>query len=122
MPSVWRQYAGLHDRFGQLFYKQWHAVGVGHDVPEDLCGQRFAAGHLRDHRLHVGRGQALQGQGREVGPQSPGRLKVRSIGHHGQDRRGGPLGRSGAEELQGRGIGPVQIFENEEDRLPFCQL
>ena len=44
MPVLLAQQAAFDDGLGQLLEEQWHAVGAGEDLLEDLGRQRLAAG------------------------------------------------------------------------------
>ena len=52
----------------------------------------------------------------------PGRLKMGTTGQqHLEGSRGG-LGKQESKQLQGRGVRPVQVFQDKEDRLLFSQF
>src|SRR5262245_10128556 len=52
----------------------------------------------------------------------PGRLKIRTTGQYRQDGGRWYLLDQQIQEFQGRGVCPVQVFQDKEDRLRFSQL
>ena len=60
--------------------------------------------------------QAVQGQAGLVGDRRPGRLELGAEGQHGEDSVVQPLGDELLQEFQRRGIHPVQVLDNEQNR------
>ena len=52
----------------------------------------------------------------------PGRLKMGTTGEEHQEGSRGCLIKQEPNQLQGRGVRPVQIFQDKEDRLMFSQF
>ena len=115
------QQARFQHRLGQLFHEQRHAIRLGHHLLEHGRGQGFPPGHPRNHRLHLGLGQALQRHGGEMRAQAPRRLKLGPTGQQGQEPGRRPLLHQQGEELQRRGVDPVQVFHHKEDGLLLRQ-
>jgi hypothetical protein len=51
--------ARLEHHLGQLFYKQWHSIGLGHNLLAHLNRQVLAPRHSVDHLLGLHRGQTV---------------------------------------------------------------
>ena len=80
MPVLLAQQAAFDNGLGQLLEEQWHAVGAGEDLPEDLGRQRLAAGGALDQRHAVAAAEAGERQHRDVGVGGPGRGELRPRG------------------------------------------
>jgi hypothetical protein len=78
--------------------------------------------HAGDHRLDLGASQATKRQLRQVGPTPSGGLELRASGEQEQEAGGGHLVEEEHEELECRGIDPVQVFANAQHRVLFCLL
>ena len=52
----------------------------------------------------------------------PGRLKLRTTGEQHQDGGRGCLVEHQVQQFQGRGVRPVQVFQDEEHRLMFSKF
>ncbi len=63
--------------------------------------------------------QALQGQRCDVRAQRPRQRELRTIGHHAHQRHGRALLDLKTDQLQRRGIGPVDIFPDLQHRPAF---
>jgi hypothetical protein len=75
-----------------------------------------------DHLPHLGAREAAQRQLGEVGPGAPGHLKVRSCRHQQPEAGGRHLVEQQAQPLQRGRIDPVQVFDDQQDRLLCGQL
>ena len=62
--------------------------------------------------------QAVERVHRDVGPALPGRGELRSAGQQQQDPRGADPIDDRAEDVERAGIGPVQVLEDAQHRLP----
>ena len=109
--------AGLQHHLRQLFDKQRHPIGLGHDLLDDLRGQGLAVGDLADHLHGLALGQPVQRDLGEVRAPRPGRAEVGPKGPQRQDAGGGALIDQEGEQLQGGRIDPVQVFHHKEHRL-----
>ena len=111
-----RQRVGLDDRPRELFHKQRHAVGplgdlIDHllrDVPADLRRH-----HLADLTLR----QPVQRDLREMRQALPRRDKFRPERQQDQNAVVQSLRNDLLDELQRRGVEPVQVFQDEQHRL-----
>ena len=52
----------------------------------------------------------------------PGRLKMRTTGQQHQDGGGRCLIDQQIQQFEGRGVCPVQVFQDKEDRLMFSKF
>ena len=108
----------LQHGLGELLDEQRHAVGPGDDLLQDGVGQRVAARHRRGQCSALPPGQPVQRYQRRVRPAAPGRGEVGAEGQQHQH----PLARDPpdepVEQLQRGRVGPVQIFEDGQHRLP----
>jgi hypothetical protein len=52
----------------------------------------------------------------------PGRLKMGTTGQEHQEGSRGCLVKEETNQLQGRGVSPVQVFQDKEDRLTFSKF
>src|SRR5262245_35865994 len=59
---------------------------------------------------------------REIGPRTPGRPKGGSARQKGAERNRRYLVHEQGKQFQGRGVGPMHIFQDKEDRTLRCQL
>jgi hypothetical protein len=109
--------AGFQDHFGQLFDKERHPIGLGHDLLDHLGGQGLPMGDLADHLGGLGAGQPSDRDLGAVGAPGPGWGEVGPKGAQGQDAGSGSLIDQQAEQLQCGGIDPVQVFHHQEHRL-----
>jgi hypothetical protein len=75
------------------------------------------AGHVADHAVGLAAGQPVQGQHGQMGARGPGRLERGSRREHGEQGRRRRLLDQEAQELQRRGIDPVQVFDDEQRGL-----
>ncbi len=80
MPVLLAQQAAFDNGLGQLLEEQWHAVGAGEDLLEDLGRQRLAAGRPLDQGRAVAAAKAGERQHRDVGVGGPGRGELRPRG------------------------------------------
>ena len=108
---------GLQDHLGQLLDKQWHPIGLGHHLLEDLRRQRLAVCHPAGQLGGLAAWQARQRHLDQVRATDPGRAEVGAKGEQRQDQGGGTLVDHEAEALQRRGIDPMEVFHDEEHRL-----
>ena len=101
---------------GQLLEEQRHAVGPRDDLVADLGRQRPSAAQTLDHGSALTAAQPVELQQRGVRLGAPGRREVRPEGHH--DQRADLLGALDhqIEELERRGIDPLRILEDGQDR------
>ena len=108
----------LQHGLGQLLDEQRHAVGPGDDLLQDGVGQRPPARHRLGEGSALPAGQAVQRDQRRVRPAPPGR---RELGAEGQQQQH-PLARDPpdqpVEQLQRGRVGPVQVLEDAQHRLP----
>ena len=65
--------------------------------------------------------EAVQLDRRDMRAGVPGRLELRSEGEQGQNRNRRNLLQQHPEQLHRRGITPLQIFEQQQQRLAFAQ-
>ena len=72
--------ATFEDGFGQLFDKQWHPVGTGHDFIDGLGRQAGTPGELIDQRSAVMPAESVERQRRYVRLAIPGVLIFGSEG------------------------------------------
>ena len=95
---------------GQLLEEQGHAVGTLQDLIQDLGRQRLAAGDLKGHRSPLTPAEAVERQRRHVRLARPRRAELRPVGDHYEDRQATRSLDHHVEQLQSRGVGPVQVF------------
>ena len=57
------QQVGLQEHLGELFDKQRHAIGLGHNVRHHLRWQCLASGQVRNQGLHLRALKAIQSDG-----------------------------------------------------------
>ena len=118
MPVLLAQQAAFDNGLGQLLEEQWHAVGAGEDLPEDLGRQRLAAGGALDQRHAVAAAEAGERQHRDVGVGGPGRGELRPRGDEEQQwQRRCPRHGQGQQLERGR-VDPVRVLEQHQHRLP----
>ncbi len=72
--------AGLDHGLGQLLDEQRHPIGAIDDLIGDLLGQRFVAGHVRDHLSTLPRRQAIEIEQGHVRTADPRRRELRPEG------------------------------------------
>jgi hypothetical protein len=104
------QEAGFEDRLGQLFDEQRHAVGLLEDLVEDLPGQQLVAADPFDQSRALAPVEPVEPQLGDVLPPDPrrGELGPKAQEHH-RRQRPHPLDQQ-IEQLERRGIGPMQVF------------
>jgi len=117
----------LHHRLGQLLGVERHTVGPGNECVERGRGQPGA----RERGDQVARlvvGEAREREGRRRDTRRPRRRELRPRRSEQQDPcRRTPLDQL-SQELQSRGVRPVQVFDEQDERLhcarrevPACQ-
>ena len=99
--------ARLEHHLGQLFHKQRHAIGLGHDLLAYLSRQALPPCHPVDHLLDLRRGQTAQRERGHMRPEAPWGVKLRATGEQGQDAGRRLLVDEEGQQLQCRGINPV---------------
>ena len=110
------QRARLLHHLREFFDEQRHAAGPVVDLLDHRFRQR--ALHLLPHQVaDLAACQAVQGQAGLVGDRRPRRLELGTEGEQGQDRVVQELGEELPKELQRGRIHPVQILDDEQDRL-----
>ncbi len=87
MPIFLAQEAAFDDGLGQLLDEQWHAVGAGEDLLEDLGRQRLAAGRPLDQGHAVAAAEAAKRQCGDMRLPGPGRGELRPRGDEEQQRQ-----------------------------------
>ena len=101
----------------ELFDEQGHPVGLCHDMLEHLGGQLLSASHSLDHRLRLPARHPVDGEIRDVTALGPGRPKLGTCRHEHQNRCGRDLAKDEINELPRGRVGPVQVFDDEQQRL-----
>ena len=101
---------------GQLLEEQRHAVGPRDDLVADLGRQCPTADQPLDHGRALAAAQPVELQQRGVCLGAPGRREVRPEGHHHQHADLLDALDHQTEELEGRGIDPLRILEDGQDR------
>jgi hypothetical protein len=95
-----------------------------HDARHRVRRQRPARQSVGDQALGLGRGEWLEEQGVGVAPSSSPcgtLLDQLGSGQAEQEDRGiSPVG-DVLDEVEERGLGPVQVFEGEDERARSCQ-
>ena len=115
------QQAQLEHGLGQLLHEERHAVGLLQDLVEHLLGQRLVAADLLHKRRALAPAEPAQRQLGDVALADPGRRELGAEGQQQQSRyRAYPLDQL-VDELQRRGVGPMDILEQHERRPPAGQ-
>ena len=112
-----RHPARLDHRLGQLLDEERHPVGPRHDHVHHRVGQRAACGHAGHHLAHVLPGKTAQRELRVMGPECPRRPELRPCGVEEEKRRRRPLLDEELLELEGRGIDPLEVLDEDDERL-----
>ena len=111
------QRARLLHHPGELFDEQRHTARPVVDLVDHRL--RHGGPDFLPHQVTgLAPGQAVQGQAGLVGDRGPGRLELGPEGEQREDRVVQALGEELAQELQGRRVHPVQVLDDEQDRLP----
>jgi len=112
----------LQHGLGEFFHEQRHAIGLRHDLLQHCGRQGLAARHPRHHLSALLAGKAVQGEVGELGPGRPRRVKLGAKGQHEEEPGRWHLVDAEPEQLQRRGVGPVQVFPHHQDRLALRLL
>ena len=115
MPGVLDETA-LDHHGGQFLDEQRHPVGLGDDLPHQLVGQRFAAGHLVGHGRDIATAQARQAKRGGMAEAGPRRLILQTMGNQQKHPPTRGLGGQTIEHFLGRGIDPMGVLEDQQDR------
>ncbi len=115
-PAAQAQPLRLQQHARQLFDEQGHPIRFLEQVRHDRPRQRPAAGEGAHEVFGLGAAEALQMQGAQERRFGPRRRLLRAVRQHEQHRLGSGAGREPAHQIPRRRVGPVQIFDDEEQR------
>ena len=114
--------AGLLEHLGEFLDEQRHAVGPGGKLFDDLIRHVREAAPAPNQLGDLAAGEPIDGDLTAVCTRRPG---GNELGAGRQDRHDpvvGPLVEQEREELQGRGIDPVHVLDDEQDGPPVRLL
>ena len=113
----------LHHGLGQLFEEQGDAVRPRHDLPADLGRQGLLAHHPVDERRGLRFAERRQGDLGQVGARPPeGFERVEAQGQEQEERSARHLHDQPVEPAEGRGIEPVEVFDQQDEGLALGDL
>src|SRR5262249_50922888 len=108
--------------FRDFLYKQRDTIRLLDDLCEHLDRKRFATGNFFSHPLNLVPRQTIDGDLGQIGSMGPARLEMRSTGHQHKHRSGWGLVEYQVQQLQGRRVRPVEVFDDEQHRLTFSKF
>ena len=101
---------------GHFLHEQGDAVRALNYVVPDARRDELVADDAVDHGLDVALRQPIDGESRHVRPSDPGRLELWTERHNQQHRKGANPIDDPTERFQARGVGPVRILEDHQQR------
>ncbi len=107
---------GVPDEAGEFLDEEGNTAGALKDLRDQRFGQGAAGFPARPFRDLAPR-QAIEREVRLVGRRAPRRLEIRPEGEHGENAIVQAFRDELREELEARGIDPVQILDDEKHRL-----
>ena len=109
--------APLQEEAGHLLDEQRHAACPLAHALDEVLRERVTRRKLTDHLMDLSALERSKRNGAVMRAHAPRRTKLWSRCRYEKERRlSAPLGK-GAQEVERGGVGPMQVFESEHDRL-----
>jgi hypothetical protein len=112
-----RRGSGFGHRLGELLDEERDAVGARGHLLDQLGTERRPNRHLDHHLANVTESQSVQAQQRMVRAWGPARPELRTSGGQEEKRRRRALLRQQTLQRQGGGVDPLQVLEQDDQRL-----
>ena len=103
----------LHRGLRKLLDEEGHAVGASNHGVDHLRRECRRRRHVRHHLPHMPAREAIQGELGVMGPQCPRCLELQPRRVEKEQRRRRRLLDEEPLELEGRGVYPLQVFEQD---------
>ena len=107
---------GLRHRLRQLLHVERHAVGARDERLQRLGGHRLPD-ERRHHLPRLALREPRELERRQVRARRPGRRELRARRRDEEHARRGALRDDAPEQLQRRGVAPVQVLDQQHERL-----
>ena len=111
---------GLRRRLGQLLDVERHAVGAG-DQDIERGGGQLRTHERCDHVVRLALGEPGELHGGQIGMRRPGRRELRARRGEEQHPRRRALRDHVPQQLQRRGVAPLQVLDEHDQRLHRAQ-
>ena len=112
---------GFQHRFRHFLHKQRNAVSALDDVLSDVRRDEPVANDRVDHGIDFALRQPIDGKGGYVWPSDPWRLELRPERYDQQHTKGRDPIHDPTQQFEARGIGPMSILENHQNRILACK-
>ena len=106
----------IQHRLGQLLDEQRHALGLGHDLVGERCGQGLVRRHLRHQRGALPLAERRQRECREPRAAGMRRCRLRSRRDDHEDRQGGDPVDQQLQKLHRRRVDPMHVLDHDQQR------